>query len=96
MRISFGVVTETGLSDGDLLLRDVTDLEHGAGLGLIWRNRAKNSRGVSHGGVAIVYRKATMNFKEINIKNTDGFEIVGAIGNITGCLLYTSPSPRDS
>ena len=82
--LSFSVVTETWLSDGVLLDRDKDDLEHGAGLGLLHRNRPPNSRGVSHGGVAIIYRKAKMSLKELDIKNLDAYEVVAAIGNVIG------------
>ena len=81
---SFSVITETWLSDGDHLQRDIADLENGAGLAMLCRNRPPNSRGVSHGEVAVIYRKTAMNLKEIDIGNTDGFEILGAMGNIRG------------
>ena len=50
MDACLAVVTETWLQDGQQLQDDVDDLLHGAGLGLITRNRPPNSRGVSHGG----------------------------------------------
>ena len=84
MQVSFGVITETWLTDGDPLLQDVEDLEYGAGLGMIYRNRPANSRGFSHGGVALIYRKSVMNFKQIDIGNTENYEVLGAIGNLFG------------
>ena len=52
----FGIRTETWLSDGLTLDKDIDDLDLGADIGLICRNRALNARGVSHGGVALAYR----------------------------------------
>ena len=50
-----GVITKTWLSDGIGLEDDVRDFVLGTGLGMLYRNRPENSRGFSHGGVAIVY-----------------------------------------
>ena len=78
------IVTETWLTDGESLLLDVEDLEHGAGLGMLFRNRKKNSRGFSHGGVAIMYKKSCLNMKELIVPNPDSFEVLGAVGNLLG------------
>ena len=68
-----GIISETWLTDGDSLEKEVEDLVLGTGLQMIYRNREVNQRGFSHGGVAVVYKETMMT-----------------------CLLYTSPSPRDS
>lgn len=50
MQGTVAIITETWLADGEPLEADTADLAHGAGLGLIHKNRAPNSRGVAHGG----------------------------------------------
>ena len=42
LEATVAVVTETWLADGEPLEKDVADLAHGAGLGLLHRNRAPN------------------------------------------------------
>lgn len=65
------VITETWLANGEPLDADIVDLAHGAGLGLIHRNRAPNVRGVAHGGVAVVYRRSACNMTKIDMSNPD-------------------------
>ena len=105
---SLGVVTETWLTDGEGLDEDVEDLALGAGIRMICKNREVNNRGFSHGGVAILFREAAMVLKEVKLHNPSKIEVVMAAGSVKGCprriaviacyicLLYTSPSPRDS
>ena len=62
MDAGIGIVTETWLEDGSSLDEDVEDLAHGAGLGFLYRNRPVTERGLSHGGVAIVYKKSDFTF----------------------------------
>ena len=78
------VITETWLSDGDPLLWDIDDLEYGAGLGLLYKNRLVNSRGFSHGGVALIFKMSSMNLKELSFPNPDSFEVLGAVGTLLG------------
>ena len=63
-------VTETWLSDGPTLDKDLDDLLLGAGIGLITLNREPGLNGVSHGDVAIGYPSATVTLKRIPAKNT--------------------------
>ena len=84
MSVSFGVVTETWLSDGEELDRDVADFEVGAGLGMLSRNREKDHRGVSYGGVAIIYHINKCTFKEVPLQNPEGFEVLAASGRFSG------------
>ena len=77
----FAIVTETWLSDGGGLVEDLENLEAGAGLGMLALNRLRNHRGVSYGGVAVISSLSKCAFKMVKLSN---------------CLLYTSPSPRDS
>ena len=87
---SIGVITETWLTDGDSLDDDVEDLVMAAGIRMIYKNRDKNNRGFSHGGVALVFKESSVALKEVKLHNPHRYEVVMA------CLLYTSPSPRDS
>ena len=79
-----GIVTETWLSDGVSLEEDKLDLEHGAGLGMLTLNRKPNAAGVSHGGVAITFRKSFCSLSRIPAKNPDNFEVLPAVGSIPG------------
>ena len=94
------MITETWLKDGAELDADLRDLELGAGLSTLTRNRQPHpTTGVCHGGVAVIYKKKMGNFKKIDFQNPEQYEILPVIGSVTGssrnCLLYTSPSPRD-
>ena len=65
------------------------DLEHlreTAGLAAICRNRPAASNGVCYGGVAVVWRTGACLFREVPIKNPDGFEILVGAGSIKGHL----------
>lgn len=79
MEASIGIITETWLSDGK------DDLSLGAGLGMICHNRSKPAaNGVTYSGVGIVWKESFCKFKEIKIENGDDFEVVAAVGSITG------------
>ena len=125
---TFGIFTETWLSDGEGLTEKIDDLREGAGLGTLCRNRPRNAAGFSHGGVALIWREAACSFKELSLPNPGEFEVLVASARFPGhsnqvivvgcylpptytavrgkaaldyvrdivCLLYTSPSPRDS
>ena len=85
LSVDIAVVTETWFRDGPDLSRDLEDLEHGAAVSTLVRCRPPNpSTGVSHGGVAILYKKRIGRFKEIPINNPESYEILPAVGTITG------------
>ena len=69
MKIGNGVVTETWLSDGEGLEDDIEDLMLGAGMGLHCLNRPANAAGVSHGGVAVLFRDSEVSLKPIKVHN---------------------------
>ena len=72
MNASVSVITETWLSDGDTLDRDIRDLANGAGMGMICLNRPAGSRGIAHGGVAIVNNMANSSLESIaSVSSTD-------------------------
>ena len=82
--VTVGVVTETWLSDGEGLEDDVQDLAHGAGLGMMYRNRPTNDRGYSHGGVAILYQTSACDFKKLDFPNPESFEVLVGVGSLPG------------
>ena len=65
--------------------QDLADLDQGAGLTAITLNRDPNpSTGVSHGGVAGIYKKRIGSFKKINVGNPDNFEVLPVVGSLRG------------
>ena len=79
--LDFAMITESWLKDGELLDRDVIDLEFGTNLKILYKNRpvrtASNRR--VGGGVSIVYNKTSCNFRERRLGGRS-FEIVAATG----------------
>ena len=73
---AIGVVTETWLTDGDTLDKEVEDLVLGTGLQMIYRNREPNARGFSHGGVAVIYKESMMDMKRVKLHNPGKFEVL--------------------
>ena len=67
------VLTETWLRDKEIgQLQEKLSL--GSGLGLIARNRRPKENGVSYGGVAVVWKESVGSFKEVKLKNKEGFK----------------------
>ena len=81
---TLGIVTETWLADGDSLNRDLQDLARGAGLGMICLNRRPNTRGVAHGGVAIVNKIGACTLDRIDLPNPGEFEVLVAGSTVPG------------
>ena len=50
---TFAIITESWLSDGEHLENDMKDLQDGAGITMLCRNRPQNHRGVAHGGGSV-------------------------------------------
>ena len=83
--VDMAVVKETWLWDGPALTRDLEDLEDGAGLITLTLNRDPHPvMGVSHGGVAFIYKKKIGSFKKIDFHNPEKFEILPVIGTVRG------------
>ena len=82
-----GVVTETWFSDGPALEKDIENLSLGAGMTMISQNRPPNDQGFSHGGVAIVYRTASLSLRRVKLHNPGKFEVVMAEGTLGGSSL---------
>ena len=81
---AIGTITETWLTDGQSLQDDIQDLNLGSGIGMICRNRAANSRGFSHGGVAMIYQTGSCNFSRVDLLNPAEFEVLVCAGTIPG------------
>ena len=81
--LDFAMITESWLKDGQVLNRDVIDLEFGTDKKIIYRNRPKNSVGARKvgGGVSIVYNKSKCSFRERKIVGNK-FELVAAVGKV--------------
>ena len=62
----------------------MADFEVGAGLGMLTRNRERDHRGVSYGGVAIVNHLNKCTFKVVELSNPENFEVLAASGRFTG------------
>ena len=81
--LDVALVTESWLKDGEVLDRDVIDLEYGTGLKIIYRNRPKTARGLRKvgGGVSVIFKKASCNLRERRITGNN-FELVLAVGRV--------------
>ena len=78
---SVAFLTETWLSDSTELKNDIIDYELGTGYSIICKNRPRNSRGYSSGGVAIAYRKSHLSMKEIVLPGNN-FELLFTEGTL--------------
>lgn len=77
-------MTETWLNDGPGLEQDLRDLEHGANLQFLCKNRPSNQLGQAHGGVAIVSNKSRVSLSVIERPNPENYEVLVATGKIFG------------
>ena len=83
--VDIAIITETWFRDGGELDQVCSDLELGAGLCSITLNRDPNpTTGVAHGGVAIITKKKMGKFKQYNFPNPDKFEVLPAVGTMSG------------
>ena len=84
-KLDFATLTETWFSESDRLDGVVADLKDQYGLGILVRNRAAiATNGRKYGGVALVYRLRTSNFKEFTLHNPDNHEVLACVGKIHG------------
>ena len=101
---TLGVVTETWLANSSRLDNYVEDLQDGAGISLLYQNRPKNARGLSHGGVGILAQDARVRLTRMKFHNPGAYEVMGASAKIKGHVrrveviaCYLPPSlPADS
>ena len=78
------MVTETWLKEGAELEGLREGLEEEAGLGMVCRNRIPGERGVSHGGVAILWQTSKMTVKVLDIKNSEDYEVLATAATVPG------------
>ena len=85
LEVDIAIVTETWLRDGPALTQDLRDLELGADVLTLTKNRDPHpTTGVCHGGVAIIYKKRIGRFKEIEIDNPEKYEVLVSVGTLIG------------
>ena len=84
MKASISIITETWLSDGQSLDDDLQDLEHGAGIKFLVKNRKPGVRGVTHGGVAIAFKTGAADLKKLDFSNEHDYEVLVAGGTVPG------------
>ena len=70
------------MTDGHGLDDDVDDLLHGAGLGLLYRNRPPNDRGFSHGGVGVFFKEGELSLSKVKMHNPDNYEVLMCVGSL--------------
>ena len=80
-----GIVSETWLTDGQDLVDDIDHLALATGFRLLCKNREKNNRGFSHGGIALTFRESELMLKEVKLQNPERFEVIVAAGKVNGC-----------
>ena len=76
LECDMAVITETWLADGESLQEDIQDIKDGVGYSMLVKNRARNRRGVAHGGVAVLTRDTMITAKPFKFHNQDGHEVV--------------------
>ena len=81
--LDVALVTESWLKDGQVLNRDVIDLEFGTNLKIIYKNRPlrRATSRVVGGGVSIIYDTTRCSLRERKIVGNK-FELVAAVGKI--------------
>ena len=78
------MVTETWLSDGDSMEEDVSNFVLGTGIGMIYRNREANDRGISYGGVAIVFKSDAVDMRKMDHPNPSNYEVLAGVCTLPG------------
>ena len=84
--VDIAIVTETWFKSGPELEQQLSDPELGFGLKALTLDRDPNpTTGVSHGGVAVFYKKKIDSFKVIlDYPNPEKFEVLPVVGTILG------------
>ena len=84
MEASLAIVTETWMKKGQAMTELEDELLLGNGLGIMARNREALSNGVAYGGVALVWKEALGSFREVELPNPQGYEVLVAAGTVRG------------
>ena len=81
--LDFALITESWLKDGQVLDKDIIDLEWGTDMKIIYKNRPRNPRGLRKvgGGVSVIYNKSRCSFRERKIRGNK-YELVLAVGKV--------------
>ena len=83
--LNFATLTETWFQDGRDLELMKADMADHYGLGMIVRNRDRAAiNGRLYGGVAFVYRRNGCSFKEFELINPEGHEVLACVGSVAG------------
>ena len=75
LTICLAIVTETWFANGDKLELEAENMLLGRGLNMKWLNRAPVN-GLSHGGVAVIYRDSLAKAKDYDFANPELFEVL--------------------
>ena len=81
LALTYAIVTETWFAHGTALELESERLLLGHGLGIICLNRPPN-HGLSHGGVAIIYKSSTAKLSRYKFGNPDNFEVLPTTSTI--------------
>ena len=83
--LDFASVTETWFQSDRLREELEVEMNDKYSLGMFSRERATAANnGRQYGGVAMVYRKHTCSFDEFPLTNPDNYEVLAAVGRVTG------------
>ena len=82
LALTYAIVTETWFSSGTALEIESERLLLGHGLGLVCLNRP-TSNGLSHGGVAIIYKSSAVKLSRYKFANPENFEVLPVSSTIT-------------
>ena len=66
---------------GIQLKQELSDIEQGTGIKVLYRNRDGRKK-IRGGGIVLAFRSAMCWFRERKIKNTTSHEILRAVGNV--------------
>jgi hypothetical protein len=81
---AFATATETWLSDSEKLDARALDLEDGSGIAVLYKNRKRNMRGVSHGGVCIFADSSRAKITRLKLHNPGNQEVLGSLIKMKG------------
>ena len=83
LALTFAVITETWYADGSNLVLESERLLLGHGLEMACLNRPPVN-GLSHGGVAIIYKDSCVKATKYKFDNPDMFEVLPLTMNVVG------------
>ena len=83
--LDFAAITETWFQSSSDKENFLSDLTGEYSLKAITRDRASTAtNGRQYGGIALIFRQLTSSFEEFPLSNPDNFEVLAAVGSITG------------